>query len=369
MNQPRLRLSLLVLLCLFAMALPALSQQGTIVGTITDPTGLPAPNVAITITDVGTGLPHRYTTNNTGEFVAADLPIGTYDLRAQATGFKVAEQKGIVLNVGDRDRIDVRLEVGSTQETVNVEANVVAVQTDSGEISDLITGKQMSQLATNGRSFYSLATLTAGTSSNMSDFNVPTPVGGNGTVSFNGQRTSHNLYMIDGGEDYDRGGSGNISVMPSMDSIAEFRQLMSNYGAEYGLSSSGTVTMAFKSGTKDFHGTAWEFLRNNALDAGYYFNNAAKQPSPELRFNVFGFNIGGPVFIPKVYNKDKNKTFFFYNMEWRKLVQGGNVNQTVPLASEYGGQFNSTIYVPSATQLAPSILQKYTALGLVPGQP
>jgi Carboxypeptidase regulatory-like domain len=368
-NQSKLRLLFFVPVLLLMMALPALAQQGTIVGTITDPSGLPAPNVAITITDVGTGLPHRYTTGTTGEFVAADLPIGTYDLRAQATGFKVAEQKGIVLNVGDRDRIDVKLEVGSTQETVNVEANVVAVQTDSGEVSDLITGKQMQQLATNGRSFYSLATLTAGASSNMSDFNVPTPVGGNATVSFNGQRQSHNLYMIDGGEDYDRGGSGNISIMPSMDSIAEFRMLTSNYGAEYGLSSAGTMTMAFKSGTRDFHGTAWEFLRNNALDAGYYFNNASNQPSPELRFNVFGFNIGGPVFIPKVYNKDKNKTFFFYNMEWRKLVQGGNVNQTVPLASEYGGQFNSTIYVPSASQLAPSILAKYTAQGLVPGQP
>ncbi len=228
MNQQRLRLSLLIFICVIAMALPALAQQGTIVGTITDPTGLPAPNVAITITDVGTGSPHRYTTSSVGEFVAADLPIGTYDLRAQATGFKVAEHKGIVVTVGASDRVDFRLEVGSTQETVNVEANVVAVQTDSGEVSDLITGKQMQQLSTNGRSFYSLATLTAGSSSNMSDFNVPTPVGGNATVSFNGQRQSHNLYMIDGGEDYDRGGSGNISIMPSMDSIAEFRMLTSN---------------------------------------------------------------------------------------------------------------------------------------------
>src|SRR5205823_11959779 len=135
-----------------------------------------------------------------------------------------------------------------------------------------------------------------------------------------------------------------------------------------GLSSGATMTMVFKSATKDFHVGAWEFFRNDALDANHFFFNAAGTKPPELRFNTFGFNVGGPVFIPKVYNKNRDKTFFFYNMEWRKLVQGGVNNQTVPLTSEYGGQFpsSSIITVPIASQLSPDLLQKFTALGMVP---
>ena len=220
-----------------------------------------------------------------------------------------------------------------------MEGTAVAVQTESGEVSDVITGQQVTQLATNGRSIYSLALLTAGASGNMPDFQQPTPVGGDATVAFNGMRQNHNLWTIDGGEASDRGGAGGIDVMPSIDSIAEFRVLTSNYSAEYGLSSAATMTMAVKSGTKAFHAGAWEFLRNDALNANnFFFNRAGKTDKPELRFNTYGFNVGGPVLIPGTkFNKNKDQTFFFYNMEWRKLVQGGNVNQTVPLPSAYGG--------------------------------
>ncbi len=358
----------LLLACCVSIA--SAQQGGTLLGTVTDPTGAVVPNVSIVITNTDTNQSTKSVSNQSGEFLIADLQIGHYNLRAESPGFKSVEQHGISLNVGDRERVDIRLEVGNAQESVNVEATPVAVQTESGEVSDVINGEQVSQLSTNGRSLYSLATLTPGASSNMVDFQNPTPVGGDSTVSFNGLRVSHNLYMVDGGEDLDRGGSGNISIMPSIDSIAEFRALTSNYSAEYGLSSGATMTMVFKSGTKLFHAGAWEFLRNDALDAGNYFTNAAGQQAPELRFNTYGFNVGGPVFIPKVYNRSKEKTFFFYNMEWRKLVQGGLVNQTVPLSSEYGGAFGSTVInVPSASQLSPEQLQEYTALGLTPGKP
>lgn len=369
MNRARLRQ--LLVLCLFtaAFAVVVAAQEATIVGTVTDPSGAPVPNVAITITSTETSQARHITTNEVGQYVVPTLQIGHYALRAEAPGFKSADQKDITLAVGDRLRVDIRLEVGSAQESVTVEATAAAVQSDTSEISDVITGQQVSQLATNGRSLYGLAALTAGASSNMVDFQNPVPVGGDANVSFNGQRTSHNLYMVDGGEDYDRGGSGNISIMPSVDAIAEFRALTSNYSSEYGLSSAGTMTIVLKSGTKDFHASAWEFLRNDALDAGKYFTNAAGQKKPELRFNSYGFNVGGPVFIPKVYNRDRDKTFFFYNMEWRKLIQGGVVNQTVPLTSFYGGQFNSTINAPAASKLSPALQAQYAALGLTPGQP
>jgi hypothetical protein len=367
---------LIVLSCLIAAAFPLLvfgqaGTGGTILGTVTDPSGAVIPGVTVTITNTDTNQSQQVTTNSVGQYVVPDLRIGHYTVRATASGFKAAEQAGIALNVGDRDRVDFKLEVGSTQESVTVEANPVAVQSESGEVSQVINGQQVTQLATNGRSLYELATLIPGASSNMVDFQNPTPVGGDATVSFNGMRVSHNLYMIDGGEDLDRGGSGNISVMPSIDAIAEFRQITSNYSAEYGLSSSATTTMVFKSGTKQLHASLWEFNRNDAFDAGNFFTNAAGQKAPELRFNLYGFNVGGPVFIPKVYNKDKQKTFFFYNMEWRKLIIGQTLNQTVPLPSEYGGAFpaNIPIHAPSASQISPALQGTYSALGISPSAP
>ena len=177
---------------------------------------------------------------------------------------------------------------------VTVEADAVRVQSETGEVSDVITGQQITQLATNGRSMYSLANLTPGASSGQADFQIPTPVGGDANVSFNGQRMSHNLYMLDGGESSDRGGGGGSDVMPSLDAIAEFRTLTSNYSAEYGLSSAATMTAVIRSGSKQFHASAWEFVRNDALDARNYFNRTP-DPVAELRFNTYGFNVGGQV--------------------------------------------------------------------------
>jgi hypothetical protein len=321
------------------------------------------------VKNTGTGQVRQAKSNDQGQYLVPELRIGKYTIRVEVAGFKAGEQRDIVVNVGDRARIDFELQVGNVSESVDVEAKVVAVQSESGEVSDVITGQQVSQLATNGRSVYSLATLTAGASSNMADFQSPTPVGGDSSVSFNGLRQNHNIWLVDGGENDDRGGAGGISIMPSVDAIAEFRALTSNYSAEYGLSSAGTLTMVFKSGAKQFHAAAWEFLRNDALDAGNYFTNAAGAKAPELRFNTYGFNINGPVTFGNFYNKNRNKTFFFYNMEWRKLVQGGLVNQTVPSTATYGGQFSTTINVPMASQLSPAQLTRFTSLGLVPGKP
>jgi hypothetical protein len=348
-------------LLLAAFATPTFAQEATIVGTVTDPSGAAVPKVKITIISAETGIKRSLTTGGDGQYVAPSLPIGHYAVRVEAAGFKTSEHKDIVLNVGDRDRVDFRLEMGNVQETVTVEANTVAVQTDTGEVSGVITGQQMTQLATNGRNVFALEPLQPGASSVQSDFQVPTSAGGDFNVSFNGQRVSHNLWLIDGGEGADRGGGGGSIVLPSIDAIGEFRTMTSNYSAEYGLSSAGTVSMAIKSGTRRLHAGAWYFGRNDALDARNYFN-PAPNPVAELRFHDFGFNVGGPVtFHPKSSNP---KTFFFYNMEWRRYVQGGLYNQTVPLGSEYpdaagagtGAAISSAITVPTTAQVVPSIL-------------
>jgi hypothetical protein len=357
--------------CVFFLGLSfhAFGQEATILGTVTDPSGSVVPNVTVTITHVETGESRSSTSNDTGQYVAPGLPIGHYNVSAKAVGFGPAEKNSIVLNVNDRTRIDFVLRVGTTQENVTVEANAVQVQADSSDVSSVINGQQVSELGVNGRSVYSLYALTPGASSLQGDLVIPTPVSGDSNVSINGQRAGHNLQLLDGGENLDRGGSS-ASVMPSMDAIAEFRNLTSNYSAEYGLSGAATITTVVKSGTRQFHASAWEFDRNDAFDARNYFNPAPAKVA-ELRFNVYGFNAGGQVPLFKAH-----PTFFFYNMEWRSLVQGGLTNQTVPLSSEYGGVFPATgndaiiINAPSnVINLGANCPGGVAPAGVVPGKP
>ncbi len=350
-----------------AMSLQVFAQEATVVGTVTDPTGAALPNVSVTLTNIETGFTTKAATSADGQYVVPNLHIGHYTVKVAVSGFRPAERTGVMLNVGDRDRVDFQMQVGQATEMVTVEANAVAVQTDTGEVSNLITGKQLSDLAVNGTSLFQLAALAPGASNDITNYK-DVPVGGDTAVSFNGQRTAHNVFIVDGGENYDRGCGGCVTTAPSSESMAEFRQLTSNYGADYGLSSAGTVTMVLKSGTSGLHGSAWENNRNDAFDArGYFF--PAPNKKQELRMNIFGFNIGGPVTFGHLYNPDKNKTFFFYNMEWRKYIDGGSTNQTVPDPATYGGDFSSVtdpILVPTAARVASSVLFANCPGGVAP---
>jgi hypothetical protein len=375
-----------VILSVLLLGLPflAAAQEGTIVGTVTDSSGGAIPNVAITVTNTDTNLSSHLTTNDVGQYVVPNLRIGHYVVRAESANFKTTEEKGIVLQVGDRRRVDFQLQVGTTTTVITVESESapVAVQTDTNDISTVITGTQISQLETNGRSLYELANLVPGASSAQVDFQLPTPMGGDQTISFNGQRISHALYLIDGGEAADRGGSGAI-VMPSIDALSEFRVMTSNYSSEYGLVSGATISTAVKAGTDKLHASAWWFGRNDWLDARNWFNPAPQHVS-ELRFNLWGFNVGGPV---KFHKSSSPKTFFFYNMEWRREVTGGGLNVVVPFTSTYGGNltdavnfnnangnnlFNTSngvlnmplgVQAPYSCQVSPAVIAAFTAAG------
>ncbi|MGA3103367.1 MAG: TonB-dependent receptor [Terriglobales bacterium] len=339
-------------------ALYSFAQEATIVGTVADPSGAALPNVAITVTHVETAETRTSVTNSDGQYVVSALPIGHYNVSAKAPGFSSADRSNIVLNVNDRTRIDFDLKVGATTESITVEASAVAVQSDSSEVSTVINGNQVSELGTNGRSILSLYALTPGASSGQPDLIIPTPVSGDNNVSVNGQRAGHNLQVLDGSENLDRGGSG-PSVAPSLDAIAEFRTMNSNYSAEFGLTGSATITNVIKSGGKQFHASAWEFGRNDALDARNYFN-PSPQKVAELRFNVYGFNAGGQVPLWK-----EHPTFFFYNMEWRSIVQGGLLNQTVPLGSEYpdaGGAGTGAVIPTTLPNGDPNIISAPTGV-------
>jgi hypothetical protein len=381
--------------CIFLLLLgfsvvPAFAQEATIVGTVLDSSGASVPNVKVTLTNTDTTVSRSVTTNSDGQYVVPDLHIGHYNVRAQATGFKAGEEKGIVLQVGDRTRVDFKLEVGSNSETVTVEASAIAVQTDTNDQSTVVTAQQVSHLATNGRSTLTLFALAPGASDMAASRANFTPVSGDNTISINGARPAENLQLIDGGENLDRGGSAG-SVSPSIDAIAEFRNMTSNYSAEYGLASAATVSMVVKSGTNQFHASGWEFFRNDDLNARNYFNRPPN-PVAELRYNVFGFNAGGRIPVDK-----SHPTFFFYNMEWRREIDGGLLNQLVPPASAYptapgapavlpttfGPKNTSTVasdpcdgvvcdtgvVVPSAIQFANCPGGNAAGAGVTPGQP
>lgn len=348
-------LALVALLC--GLPLLANAQQATIIGTVTDPSGAAVPNVSITITNQETGLATHLTTDTAGQYVAPLNRVGHYSISAEAPNFKIAKQNDIVLEVGDRRRVDIQLQVGTTTQEVTVQANPIAVHSDSNDISTVLTSKQIESLQENGQSIYNLVALVPGASANNADIQVPTPMGGDQTISFNGQRIAHALYMIDGGEAADRGGSGAV-VMPSEQSLSEMRVMTSNYSAEYGGASGATTTMVVKSGTNQLHASAWWFGRNDAFNARNYFN-----PPPgkiqEYRYNLWGFNVGGPV---EFHRSSNPKTFFFYNMEWRRQIQGGGIfGRTVPLATDYGGNlsdFPTNLLNKSFTQLqAPYVCQ------------
>lgn len=336
-----LRVSVLLMLGV-ALLSSAAYGQGTaaIVGSVTDQSGAAIPGAQITITNVDTGFVRNTASNEAGVFSARDLPIGRYDVQVEAAGFKTFRQTGITLNVGATVRSDATLQVGEVVESVTVEANAVQVQADSNEISQTITDDLVSLLATNGRNVVQLAALVPGAASSIPDFDTPMAQTQSRNIAYNGQRSDHNNWIINGGEAYDRGSGGIMLVSPSQDAIQEFKVLTSNYSADLGNSSGGMILMATKSGTKEFHGALWEYVRNDALDANTFFANLNGRPKPQLRYNMFGFNLGGPVPIG-----EEKKTFFFYNMEWRRRINGNTINATAVPRVLTTGDFSSLLPV------------------------
>ncbi len=381
MNFGKSRILTLVMFLLFACAVTYAQQNSVITGEVTDSAGAAVSDAEVTVTSVATGFVSSTKTNSAGLFSIPGLNVGTYELKVSMKGFQTFVAKGLELNVSQTLRHDVGLSVGSVSETVTVEANGLAVQTDSNVISTLISSEQIAKIATQNRNFAALAALGLGVSSALPDNNTPTSVAANFTISVNGLRQSHNIWLIDGGEADDRGGAGGMSIMPSQDAISQFEMLSSNYPPDYGISSGATISLSLKSGTRNFHGSLWEFNRNTVYNANNYFNNQSNSPRQKLNYNIFGFNVGGPVMIPGLYNTGRQKTFFFWNEEWRKIIQGSSpaVKNTLPLADfptagqalKYvapGYASSSKILVPNAVS-DPAYLAKLASLGLTPGSP
>jgi carboxypeptidase family protein len=380
MKFPVWRKFLLPVFLLLACAGLYAQQNSEITGVVSDPSGAAIPGAHVTLTNEATGAAQTEDTDSAGLFNFPALNVGTYQLSVAASGFQNYAASGIVLDVSRVLRHDVHLKVGASTETVRVQADQLTLQTDSNVVSNLISSEQITHIATENRNFAALATLGLGVSSALPDNNTPTSVASNFTISINGLRQSHNIWLIDGTEADDRGGAGGMDIMPSQDAISEFQVMSSNYPPDYGISSGATITLAFKSGGQHYHGELFEFNRNTVFDANNYFNktNPAKVIARQkLNYNIFGGNIGGPL-LPFQHPR---KTFFFWNEEWRKIIQGSTPTlvNTLPAADfPTAGQAlhyvapsyaaGRQIYVPKQVT-DPAFLAKLTADGLTPGQP
>jgi hypothetical protein len=360
--------SRLVLLCcllsILLIAAVAFSQtSASLVGSVKDPTGAIVANAQITVTSTDRGIVRNTTSNGDGEWAVPALSPGKYDLTVVAPGFKKFEAKGVTLEVGQKARVEVAMQVGAATTEVTVEGSAIAqVETQSSELAGTVSGKEISQLQLNGRNFTQLVTLVPGVSNQTGQDEGTVGVAGNVSYSINGGRTEYNNWELDGGDNMDNGSNTTLNVYPSLEAIAEFKVLTSNYGAQYGRNGSGTIEVETKSGTSTFHGSAYEFLRNDAFNANNYFN--AGSPVPEYKKHDFGYTIGGPIFIPKVYNTSKQKTFFFWSQEWRReLVPAQVFNVPVPGAAQRTGDFSDLC--PNAAATPPN--DPYADCPAVPG--
>jgi hypothetical protein len=315
------------------------TSNQSISGTVQDGTGSVVSGVAITLVNTNQNFTRTARSNDSGNFVISNLPIGSYNISAEAPGFKKYLLTKLDLTVDAQLTVAIKLELGAITESITIQADAATVDTQSGEVGRLITGQQATQLQLNGRNYPQLLSVLPGVSTTYSSgFGLFGGYGVNNSgQSVNGSRTDTFSWNLDGADNKDNGGGGNNFVNINPDAVAEFKMLSANYSAEYGNSAGAVINLALKSGTKDFHGIGYEYFRNDAIQARA-FNAATK---PELRFNNFGWNIGGPIFIPKLFNRNREKLFFFIGEDFKRLRQGATNTWTVPTVAEIGGDFSA----------------------------
>src|SRR5215469_10151622 len=334
--------------CIVTLLLAPLHAQkttGTIRGVVSDPTGAVVPNVAVIVRNYGTGSTRTVTTNAEGEYVAPELPAGTYTVIVKALSFKEAVSTVVELHVSSTEILNIHLQVGSTSEQVTVNASAVQVQTASATLGEVVTGDQIRELPLNGRSFVMLTQLQPGVSAadNFDAKNKGLLTGVD--FSVNGNATTSNLFLVDGANNNDVGSNRTILIYPSIEAISEFKMLRNSYGPEYGQASGAVINIVTRSGSNQWHGDALYFGRNSALNAEDYFSHAAGvaaeeagTPLPhngknELRRNDYGYSIGGPI--------KKDKLFVFWSQEWNKEIRGITRQSCVPSQAERNGDFSN----------------------------
>jgi hypothetical protein len=327
----------------FILSIILQTNTAQMMGVVRDSTGAVLPGVTVSAAHETTGFSSEQTTSSNGEFLHLNLPIGSYVVTAELPGFRRSTTSGILLAVGQTARLEFTLEIGAITEEVTVTAGAAPLlQTGTAEVSDIIENQRIALLPLNGRQFLDLALL--------SDAVVRPPAGtrgvalqqAGGVVNVAGQRSGHNIYLLDGVKVTDEY-FNNLVVSPSVDAIQEFKIQKSQYPAEFGGKASALINVVTKSGTNDFHGTLFEFVRNDIFDAKNFFDDP-DAPMPPLRLNQFGGTLGGPL--------KPNRTFFFGNYEGQRIRRSMTKTFTVPTEAQRRGDFSiqaAPIYDPLTT--------------------
>ena len=334
------------LLFALASAAPAQTSSGTIVGRVLDAQGQPIPGAAVTLIKSDTRETRTFTTDHAGEFVFSSVQPGEYHLTVDLQGFRRVEKRGLSLSASDRlSAGDLILEVGGISESVDVRAEVSPVQSVSSERSAVITSNQVTNLMSRGRDVMALLTILPGVVEDgegaeaLGVFNSPAAV--------SGTRGIYNGMNVDGISGNVRSGD-HIDNPVNMDAVAEVKVLMNSYQAEYGKGAGAIINIVSKSGGRSFHGAAYDYVRNDRFNANTFFRNRQGLPRGEYRYNTFGSNVGGPLYLPGRFNSSRDKLFFFASQELLHNVQpNGPRNYTVPTAAERRGDFSQSIDVSS----------------------
>src|SRR5580658_6140818 len=347
-----------VSVAIFALSAAGFAQElaATLTGTVTDPSGAVVSGATVFVHNSDTGTDVQSVTTSTGNFNITNLLAGRYAVTVKGEGFQTYLAHDVILNTAEKHTLDVVLSTGKVTETIEVTAENVQIQTTTAEQSGTVTGEQVRDLALNNRNFEQLVLLQPGVSNQLGD-EPGFGLSSNTVISINGARQGANNWTVDGADINDSGSNGTLLNTPSVDAIREFTLERSNYDAAFGRSGGGQIVVATKSGTNQFHGSAYEFNRNNFYNANTFAGRAsiaAGQPLssadtvPIERYNDFGFTLGGPLFIPKVYHPQKDKTFFFWSEEWRKASTPGLNIINVPTPAELAGSFTSPINIAPA---------------------
>ncbi|MBZ5542872.1 MAG: carboxypeptidase regulatory-like domain-containing protein [Acidobacteriia bacterium] len=310
---------------------------GNISGTVVDATGGVIPEATVGVVNLATGAARTTTTTSAGVFFFTRLPIGDYTLSVEKQDFKKYEASGIHLDVNDKLDFRVALQVGQRTESVTVTAESPPLQTETGEVSNLIGAAQTQAIPLNGRVFNSLIELVPGITPENGRIGSGVALDNDTNVAINGNQSNSNLWLLDGQNNMDIGSNAQNVVTPPLESLEEVKVLRNNFSAEFGQVTGGVVNAVTKSGSKDFHGSLYEFLRNDKLDAADFFLNASNGQKSKLRLNDFGFSVGGPFWIPGRYNMDRSKDFFFFTSEFRRQTRGGVATDNVPTTRQRQG--------------------------------
>jgi hypothetical protein len=325
-----------LLLCVCALV-PAQEMNASVSGVVTDLTGAVVPNANITITNANTNVvAWRGRSGEAGLYQAPAIPVGTYNIFVEAAGFKKFEIRGLDLRVNQRARVDARLQPGEIVESITVAGEAITpLQTESSSLSETMNPTQVKDLPLPNRNILNLLTLVGGVSSG----GAATGINPN-QLSINGSRTLNSEFTVDG-VSVVSGSTGGLVRLPSTEAVREFRVLTSGYSAEYGRTSGGSVNVVVDSGTNQLHGGLYEFFRNEKLNANDFFRNARGESRQQDRYNQFGAKLGGPVYVPRLYN-GRDRTFFFFNYEGLRRREPSSQISTIPDERFRAGDFSAS---------------------------